>query len=204
MLRLLLRFSLHSLKTLQVLSVHTAPHSHLITTVVCDIAMEEVLFLTVLLASFLSKKKRHQRPTPLIFFTTVSLFTCASFSLCFSTNFSYAVLYWFLSQYYLDLMHQRQGKLWYNSIHSVRNYREQFVRSAMWHVLRKMSKKISTKRSYSLHVPSCLPNSRKTMLISSVIAATVQSSFRPNICARFPVYTRRFSCNVLNCADKTE
>ena len=62
-LRLLFRFSLRSLKTLQVLSVHTAPCSHLISSVVCDIAMEEVVLLTVSLASYHSKKKRRQRPT---------------------------------------------------------------------------------------------------------------------------------------------
>ena len=110
-LRLLLRFSVHSLKTL---SVHTAPCSHLFSTVVCDIAMEEELLLTVLLASYLSKKKRNQRPTPLIFFTTVSLFTCLPISLYFSTNFSYTVLFLFLSQYSFDLTRQRQEKLWYN------------------------------------------------------------------------------------------
>ena len=62
-LRLLLRFSLRSLKPLQVLSVHMAPCYHLISSVVCDIAMDEVLLLAVLLASFLSRKEKRQRPT---------------------------------------------------------------------------------------------------------------------------------------------
>ena len=59
--------------SLKTLSVHTAPCSHLFSTVDCDIAMEEVLLLTLLLACYLSKKKRNQRPTPLIF---SQLFLC--------------------------------------------------------------------------------------------------------------------------------
>ena len=68
------------------------------------------------------------------FFTTVSLFAFTSISLYFSINFSYAVLILSLSQYSFDLMCQRQGKLWYNSIKSVRNSREQFLSLAMCHV----------------------------------------------------------------------
>ena len=59
-LRLLLRFSLRSSNTLQVLSVHTVPCSYLISSVLCNIVMMGKALLLTVLATWLVKKKRLQ------------------------------------------------------------------------------------------------------------------------------------------------